>query len=43
MTGKSRVHVIRAALIVLLLAGAFVIVQRNGTASSVSASAAVGH
>jgi hypothetical protein len=43
MTGKSRVHVIWAVLIVLLLGGAFVIVQRNGTGSSVSAPAAFGH
>ena len=43
MTGKSRVHVIWAALILLLLGGAFVIVQRNGKASSVATPAAFGH
>jgi len=35
--------VIWAALIVLLLGGAFFIVQRNGTASSVATPAAFGH
>ena len=43
MTGKSRLHVIWAVLIVLLLGGAFVIVQRNSTASSVATPAAFGH
>ena len=43
MTGKSRVHVILAALIVLLLGGAFVVVQRNGMAGSVATPAAFGH
>jgi len=32
-----------AVLIVLLLGGAFVIVQRNGTAGSVATPAAFGH
>ncbi len=43
MTGKSRLHVVWAALIVLLLGGAFVIVQRNGTEGSVATPAAFGH
>ena len=43
MTGKSRVHIIWAVLIVLLLGGAFVIVERNGTSNSVATPAGFGH